>query len=273
MKSNPRKEETNRSKYNANQRIISNLRKDANKRRPIRNPIRCYSLIRLIRIFASYLMTTFDKLADLFRQFPGIGPRQAKRFVYFLLSRDKAYLEDLNMLIANLKDAIVQCKECFRFFQGKRGTLCLICADLNRNTGELMVVAKDTDLEAMEKSGIYHGRYFVLGGTIPLVERKNGDKLRLKELLSFIKSRLPASDSGLPESDAGKHALNEIILALSANPDGEHTGDALHATLAPLLADTKVKISTLGRGLSTGSELEYADSETLKSALKNRFMA
>src|SRR3989344_4542877 len=127
-------------------------------------------------------MDSFNKLSDLFRQFPGIGPRQAKRFVFFLLSRDKEYLEELNTLVANLKDHIVQCKECFRFFQKKNGsTLCPICADPNRDTGELMVVAKDTDLEALEKSNTYFGKYFVLGGTIALVEKKNGEKLRLAE--------------------------------------------------------------------------------------------
>lgn len=200
-------------------------------------------------------MTTFDKLADLFRQFPGIGPRQAKRFVYFLLSRDKEYLEELNVLVSNLKEHIVQCTECFRFFQRKNGaSLCPICADPNRDTGELMVVAKDTDLEAMEKSNMYHGKYFVLGGTISLIERKNVDKLRLKEFQIRV------------SGDVKGKALKEVILALSANPDGEHTADELKTLLTPL----SVKISTLGRGLSTGSELEYADKETLKSALRNR---
>lgn len=231
--------------------------------------IRSNSHIRIIRIFV-WTMTTFDKLVDLFRQFPGIGPRQAKRFVYFLLARDKEYLEGLNTLIGALKDHIVQCKECYRFFQKKNaGALCPICADLNRNTGELMVVAKDTDLEAMEKSGTYHGRYFVLGGTIPLVERENGDKLRLKELISLIEHRvhLRASASSNQRTSA---SLKEVILALSANPEGEHTADELRAQIRRHLMSTDIKITTLGRGLSTGSELEYADSETLKSALKNR---
>ncbi|MDO8594004.1 MAG: toprim domain-containing protein [bacterium] len=209
-------------------------------------------------------MTTFDKLADIFRSFPGIGPRQAKRFVYFLLSRDKEYLEELNTLVGALKDHIVQCKECFRFFQKRNGsTLCPICADPNRDSGELMIVAKDTDLEALEKSNTYFGKYFVLGGTIALVEKKNGEKLRIKELHARVKT------GTVPQSlrdGARPTPLNEIILALSANPDGEHTADELKRLLAPL----SVKVSTLGRGLSTGSELEYADKETIKSALKNR---
>ncbi len=212
-------------------------------------------------------MTTFDKLVDIFRSFPGIGPRQAKRFVYFLLSQEPKFVAELARLAEALQKEIIQCAKCFRFFQRKIGAaLCSVCADPNRETGELMVVAKDTDLEAMERSGIYHGRYFVLGGTMPLIERKNADRLRLKELLSFIEGQIMrASDSrNLRESDARK--LREVILALSANPDGEHTADELKKLLAPF----SIKISTLGRGLSTGSELEYADKETLKSALKNR---
>src|SRR3989338_182013 len=174
-------------------------------------------------------MDAFNKLAEMFRSLPGIGPRQAKRFVYFLLSRDPSFLEEMTKLISVLKQEIVQCTECFRYF-GKKGTasLCPICADPHRSTSELMVVAKDTDLEAMEKSGTYQGKYFVLGGTLALIERKNADKLRFKELTGRVsRSVTPASSSVIP-AKAGIQSsspLKEIILALSANHDGEHTAD------------------------------------------------
>lgn len=203
-------------------------------------------------------MDTFNKLADLFRHFPGIGPRQAKRFVFFLLSRDKAFLEELTKLIAALQKEIIQCPECFRFFQKSKSNQCRICADQSRTVSELMIVAKDVELDAMEKSGTFHGRYFVLGGTIPLVERKTAEKLRLKELAARV------------AKETKNRTLQEVILALSANPDGEHTADVLRSELSPIASKNGIKISTLGRGLSTGSELEYADSETIKSALKNR---
>ena len=223
-------------------------------------------------------MDAFNKLAEMFLSLPGIGPRQAKRFVYFLLSRDPSFLEEMTKLISTLKQETVQCPECFRYFGNPssraklttgQGAACSICTDLNRNTGELMVVAKDTDLEAMEKSGTYQGKYFVLGGTLALIERKNADKLRFKELTGRVsRSVTPASSSVIP-AKAGIQSsspLKEIILALSANPDGEHTADELKILLKPF----SLKMSTLGRGLSTGSELEYADKETLKSALQNR---
>ena len=95
-----------------------------------------------------------------------------------------------------------------------------------------MVVAKDTDLEAMEKSGTYHGKYFVLGGTLALIEKKNADTLRFKELQAQV------------TKDAKN--LKEIILALSANPDGEHTADELKILLKPFA----LKLSTLGRPLN-----------------------
>lgn len=204
-------------------------------------------------------MNSFNKLIELFRRFPGIGPRQAKRFAYFLLSKDHGYLAELTRTLAELKKETRLCEACFRFFE-RRGeeNCCLLCRDQHRDRTELMIVATDTDLESIEKSGSFAGRYFVLGGTIALLEAQPEKQLRMKELTARLRAELKAGE------------LKEIILALSANPDGEHTGELLHTALVPLLTGTTVKISTLGRGLSTGSELEYADAETLKSALKNR---
>ena len=201
-------------------------------------------------------MDTLHKLTDLFRQFPGIGPRQAKRFVYFLLSKEPEFIDSLASLSSTLNKEIVQCKDCFRFFQKWSGGIAIrsLCADPNRVPSELMVVAKDTDLESVEKSGVYHGHYFVLGGTIPLIPRKITEKVRLQELTARV------------AKETKNGTLKEIILALSANPDGEHTSIELKTLLAPY----GVTITALGRGLSTGSELEYADPATLTSAFKNR---
>ncbi|KKW21145.1 MAG: Recombination protein RecR [Parcubacteria group bacterium GW2011_GWF2_50_9] len=205
-------------------------------------------------------MNALTKLTELFRGFPGIGPRQARRFVYFLLSEEKSYLDELVRLIASLKKEAAQCAQCFRFFAetggGKREALklCSICADASRNRNELMVVSSDADLEAMERSGVYRGTYVVIGGTLSLIPRKNGEKLRLKELQKRA------------QSGAKIGTLKEVILAFAANPDGEHTSEEIKK----MLSGFPIRISMLGRGLSTGSELEYADTETLTSALKNR---
>ncbi len=202
-------------------------------------------------------MDSLNKITELFRQFPGIGPRQAKRFAYFLLFKDSSYRTELSRLIKALPSDIVECQSCCRFFPKRSSLLCTLCSDPNRSDAECMVVARDTDLDAIEKSGSFNGRYFVLGGTIPLIERKSAEKVRTQELIALVEKKVAAG------------TLSEIILALSANPDGEHTADTLRELLTPLIPKN-VTISVLGRGLSTGSELEYADAETIKSALKNR---
>jgi recombination protein RecR len=136
-------------------------------------------------------------------------------------------------------------------------TECRICASLSREKGELMIVAKDVDLENIEKSGSYHGYYFVLGSTISILKKDSEKKVRSQELLDVIEKRL-------------KDGLQEIILALSTNTEGEHTAQYIRSLVSPVCLKNNIKISTLGRGLSTGAELEYSDGETLKNALKNR---
>jgi recombination protein RecR len=203
-------------------------------------------------------MDTIDKLTEIFKEFPGIGERQAKRFVYFLMSRNPAYVENLTLLIKDLKKEISQCKECFRFFIKKDDKkICDICAGPHIDNTMLMIVEKDSDLESVRKSRTYHGKYFILGGLVPVVEKNTKNLVRINELVSKIKT----------ESKSG---LQEIILAFSLNPQGEHTDFYLRNELKNIIEPLGVKISSLGRGLSTGTELEYSDNDTIKNALKNR---
>ncbi len=200
-------------------------------------------------------MNSIDKLAELFKSFPGIGPRQARRFVYYLLSRNGGYSEELTRAIQNLKKEIIQCDRCQRYFvhpeQSRRVGTCRICSDETRDNSLLMVVPRDVDLEAVEKSDSYTGYYFVLGGAIPLLDKEPEKRIRLRELEARIK---------------GDTNIKEVILAMNVNLDGEHTGEFIKEKFKSL----PLTFSALGRGLSTGAELEYADPETLKSALKNR---
>lgn len=204
-------------------------------------------------------MNVVDKLSELFKDFPGIGPRQAKRFVYYLLSRNNGYLDSLSKLVAELKRDIKNCPSCFRFFpnDAAKSPLCLICRDNNRDVSSLMIVARDVDFEAIEKSHSYNGFYFVLGGTVPILEKEPEKKIRSKELTARVKAR-------------AAEGLKEIIIATSVNPEGENTHDFIMALLSPITKQFNIKISGLGRGLSTGTELEYSDSDTIKNALKNR---
>jgi recombination protein RecR len=126
-----------------------------------------------------------------------------------------------------------------------------------------MLVEKDQDLIAVERANAYRGRYFVLGGVITLSGKGH---IRERELIERVERRIKgASISG---SNIHHVPLAEIVLALSATSEGEHTADHIRRILTPLREH--VKLSTLGRGLSTGSELEYSDAETLSGALQNR---
>lgn len=204
-------------------------------------------------------MTSIEKLAEIFEKFPGIGRRQSKRFVYFLLTRNRGFLEDLSTNLLSLKKSIKVCGFCQRFYQSESDgfRFCKICGNNDRDSHVLMVVEKDADLENIEGTGSYNGKYFVLGGTVPILEEKPESKVRSSELLSLI------------ENEVKESGLSEIILATSANPEGDSTNLYLLSILKPL-SQNGIKISTLGRGLSTGTELEYSDKDTIKNALESR---
>lgn len=200
-------------------------------------------------------MDSIDKLTELLKELPGVGPRQAKRFVYFLLMKNEDYLKELSALIPEIKKKVLICKKCFRYFSKDRteNQICNICLNKNRNPKSLMIVSRDTDYEAVEKSSTFDGYYFVLGGILPILEENPQKFIRLNELKKVIEERK-------------KEGLEEIIIALNANPDGDFTSDFLKKELSSI----DIKITTLGRGLSTGTELEYSDKETIVNALRNR---
>ncbi|MEK7572378.1 MAG: toprim domain-containing protein [Patescibacteria group bacterium] len=220
-------------------------------------------------------MDIIEKLTEIFKEFPGIGERQAKRFVYFLMSKNPAYAKNLSLLVSDLKKEIAQCKECFRFFilpaspsQGensKKEKLCDICANLNTDSSMLMIVEKDSDLESVRKSKVYYGKYFILGGLVPIVEKNTKNKIRIKELIERISAKGGSASGG-----KNNGSLKEIILGFSLSPQGDHTDFYIKNEIKDLAESLNIKISSLGRGLSTGTELEYSDNDTIKNALKNR---
>ena len=203
-------------------------------------------------------MNPLDRLTALFEKFPGIGPRQAGRFVQFLLRSSPAVRRELIDAVQSLGGSVRQCSECMRYFSGKEKA-CGICTNPQRDHHSLAVVASDSDLAALERSGTFRGQYFVLGGTVSLITSEKrpstGGALRIKQLLASLPDRMKAG-------------LNEIILAFPANPEGDATTVRVREEITEENKD--LKITTLGRGLSTGSELEYADPETIKNALESR---
>ena len=161
-------------------------------------------------------MNSIDKLAEYFSKFPGIGPRQSKRFVHFLLMRNNGFLYEFTDLIKQLKKEVKICQSCSRFYSAKNSSsICRICEDPNRDKSILMVVAKDADLENIERVGNYNGVYFVLGGLLPILEQQPEQRIRIKRLLELVQEKIKGKE------------LKEIILALSLNPEGENTIDYL----------------------------------------------
>lgn len=199
-------------------------------------------------------MNSIDRLTEIFSHFPGIGPRQAKRFVYALLSRMYT-TDELIRALSDLKNGVAQCTKCYRFYpkNGSTSNVCNICSDASRDQSLLMIVPRDSDLEAVEKSRSFRGVYFVLGGALPVLEKEPERRIRINELRTRVKNE--------------GNSLTEIILAMNANTEGENTADFLREELTPL---TTALLTSLGRGLSTGAELEYADPDTLKNALLHR---
>ncbi len=197
-------------------------------------------------------MDHIDELAQALARFPGIGPRQGKRFVFYLLATPVHERTKLAELIVSLGKEVRQCPECLRFYNSTTASVCNYCSDNKRDDALLMLVEKDQDLAAIERAGTYRGRYFVLGGVLTLTGK---GAIREKELVRIVEKRL-------------KNNLKEIVLALSATSEGEHTADRVRELLAPYR--DMVKTTVLGRGLATGSELEYSDAETLRAALTNR---
>jgi recombination protein RecR len=203
-----------------------------------------------------------EKLTDLFEHFPGIGPRQARRFVQYLLASSPVTRQELSEAIKQLGVGTAQCKRCYRWFPVKEqsshgASVCDICSNTKRDSSLLFVVEKDADIDNVEKSG-FRGLYFVLGGAIPLAAEEPAKFVRMRELLKRA------------EAEGSSKILKEIILGLSATTEGDHTRLILQENLMPIADVHGLKLSSLGRGLSTGSELEYADPDTIASALNSR---
>lgn len=202
-------------------------------------------------------MDSINKLIELFREFPGIGPRQAKRFVYFLLTKDAGYTSEMARLIVDLRNKIHTCESCFRFYAKDNGNLCQTCRDTTRDKTSLMIVSRDVDFENIERTKAFPGYYFVLGGNLPVLEKNPETKIREKQLVFQIEKRIT-------------DGLSEVIIALDYNPEGEHTREHVERVIKNNPLFSNLKITHLGRGLSTGSELEYTDADTIKNALKSR---
>lgn len=189
------------------------------------------------------------KFIEVFSKLPSLGPRMATRLSFYLSGLDKSSLKELEDALGGLKK-ISRCPNCFFLKSG--GHLCSICSDERRDKSLIAIVEKDTDLLSIEKTGNFKGRYLLLGELDERSGLGSSHKLRIQHLKERIKR------------ESGK--AKEIILALNPTTFGSFVSDLLQKELAAYAE----KITRLGRGLPTGGEIEFADEETLASALERR---
>ena len=187
-----------------------------------------------------------EDLIDLMTRLPGLGPRSARRAVLHLIRKRGHLLAPLAQAMQEVADTARECLNC-----GNIGTsdICDICSSEKRATGELCVVEDVADLWAMERAGVFKGRYHVLGGTLSALDAVGPEDLRIPRLVERV----------------GAEGITEVILALNATVDGQ--------TTAHYIADQlqgRVRLTSLAQGVPIGGELDYLDDGTISAALRAR---
>lgn len=209
---------------------------------------------------------SIKKFINIFSELPSIGPRQATRLAFYLISGGKGRLEEFSKSIADLKNVKI-CSDCFfvhsniganplrneNYPRESASSLCNICLDKNRNKKIIMIVEKETDLISIERTKKFKGRYLILGDLKKGGILESDQKLRLANLKAFIAKEIGGS-------------ADEIIIA--TNPTTY--GDLNAMIIQKELEGYAKKFSRLGRGIPTGGEIEFADEETLEQALERR---
>ena len=189
------------------------------------------------------VQTLIDELGRL----PGIGPKSAQRLAFHLLGTNRADAERLAQAITSAARDVHFCQRCFNVAEAEE---CRICRDPKRDQSVLCVVAEPKDVQAIEKTGEFRGRYHVLGGMIVPIDGITPDKLHIAELLRRM----------------GIEDISEVVLALNPTVDGETTASYLTKQLKAL----EVSITRIASGLPVGGDLEYADQVTLGRAFAGR---
>ncbi|MBI3573226.1 MAG: recombination protein RecR [Candidatus Kerfeldbacteria bacterium] len=188
-------------------------------------------------------------LAELTR-LPGVGPKTAERYVFSLLRQSPERLKNFGYAIEHLRESIVACQRCHNFDDHSP---CRYCADKHRDQSVVCVVADAPDVLAIEHTGVYHGVYHVLGGSVNAVEGIGPDQLHMHDLFTRIE----------------KEKVSEVILAMNPDIEGETTALYLKKALEPL----NIKITQLARGIPTGGDVTYVDETTLGEAINHRTAA
>ena len=192
---------------------------------------------------AQPLQIAIEELSKL----PSIGKKTAQRLALHILKSDNAQVNDLLKSIKELKTKLKFCERCFNLAEEE---LCEICKSAKRDKSILCVVEEASDVIAIEKTNEFNGVYHVLGGVLSPLSGVNPDKLKIKEMIRRFE----------------KEEINEVILAL--NPDTE--GETTSLYLAKLIKPLGIKVTRIARGLPIGGDLEFADEATIGRAILNR---
>ena len=187
--------------------------------------------------------------AAAFDSLPGVGPRAALRYAYWLVNQPKNVVDQFSRALTQLAERMHLCDTCGMWSESSP---CTICSDSRRNQEILCVIATSPDIRVIEDAGIFKGRYLVLGGTIDPIEGRTPETLNIAKLIN----RLSHPDS----------PIKEVILALHANIPGDVTAMYCKQQLGKM----NVRVTRLARGLPTGAALEYADAHTLNDAFQHR---
>lgn len=191
------------------------------------------------------LPESVNNLIEEFSKLPSIGPKTAERLAFYLLKSGDN--KSLGEAAIKLKDGITLCRVCQNF---STNNICNICSNLNRDDSIICVVSAPLDIVAIEKTGLFKGKYHVLHGVISPIDGIGPEDLQIQSLLDRVEKTTP----------------KEIILATNPNLEGETT--ALY--ILRQLKDSNVSVTKLAHGLPIGGDLEYADQMTLGRALDNR---
>ncbi|TWV83579.1 recombination mediator RecR [Moraxella sp. VT-16-12] len=193
------------------------------------------------------LTPKFDQLVKDLQILPSVGQKSAQRMALQLLSKKRNEGIRLAQTLDIAMREIQECRQCHAFSDDE---ICPICQDLRRDDKLLCVVETASDIMAIESSGAYRGRYFVLGGHLSPIDGIGAEDLHIDELVMWVKS----------------HPIDELILATGATSEGQTTAFFIHQAVNAYVP----KITKLAQGIPIGGELGYLDSLTLHQALNNR---
>jgi recombination protein RecR len=193
------------------------------------------------------LSRSIEEVVKAFKKFPAVGEKSATRFAYFLMKQPKSEVKKLITAIIDVKKSVNLCERCNNL---DSVSPCSICANPKKDDSILCIVESPMDLRAIERTGKYNGKYFVLHGVLSPLDGVTPEDLKIKNLLDLIKG----------------YSIKEVILATNPRAQGETTASYIKDRLSGL----DVKVSRIAYGIPVGSELEYVDSLSLAKSLEGR---